>query len=108
MKNMIKSILMSLFIFTASANAGDICAVLYEHANYGGASYHVFNGEGNVGWIGDWWNDKVSSVHVSPGCQITLYEHANYAGMPYTLTSSTSYVGGLFNDQTSGFSCYCY
>ena len=95
-------------LFLSASVSANICAVLYEHANYGGASYHVFNGQGNVAWIGDWWNDKVSSVHVSPGCQITLYEHANYSGMPYTLTGATSYVGNLFNDQTSAFSCYCY
>ncbi len=102
-KLMIAALLFSLAAASAQAN---ICATLYEHENYSGASLNVFTNQ-SVSNVGHWWNDRVTSVQVAPGCQITLYEHVDFKGLPYTLWESSYNVGELFNDQASSYSCSC-
>lgn len=106
MKNLVKLVVMLLAI-SQTAQAGDICAVLFEHANYGGANYVVYNPNANTSYVGDWWNDKVSSVSVLPGCHITLFEHANFGGDTTSIYDNTSYVGNWWNDKASSFACHC-
>lgn len=89
------------------AQAHEICAILYEHADFGGNSYVVFGDYTEVPYVGKWWNDRISSVRVVPGCSLTLFEHTNYQGLPYHIDSDLSYVGNLFNDRASAFTCYC-
>lgn len=75
----------------AAASAGEVGAsatvisVLYEHANFGGASVAVTGSpcvEGTnqtIGFLGS-MNDKVSSFKTFYNCYITMYEHAEYQG----------------------------
>ncbi|MFD5243641.1 peptidase inhibitor family I36 protein [Amycolatopsis sp. NPDC058340] len=75
----------------AAASAGEVGAsatvisVLYEHANFGGASVAVTGSpcvEGTnqtVGFLGA-WNDRISSFKTFNNCYITMYEHAEYQG----------------------------
>ena len=65
---------------------GDNCprlaeVVIYEHINFGGASAQT-----SLNWryVGDWWNDKVSSIVVLGGVW-RFYEHANYGGRYWDL-----------------------
>merc|ERR1712062_963166 len=37
------------------------CAIIYEHSNYHGKQRHVC---GNTGYVGNDWNDKVSSLRI--------------------------------------------
>ena len=75
--------------------------VIYEHANFQGASKSL--GEGryfDVNSLGI-GNDRLSSLRVPQGMQVTLYEHANGTGRSKLFTQDTSYVGDDFNDITS-------
>ena len=71
--------------------------IIYEHANYLGASAHVlFNidnlekfkgpcrktvdsGDGNSSTV-ETWDDCISSIRVAPGWRATLYEHRDFKG----------------------------
>jgi hypothetical protein len=85
--------------FALPASAADIC--FYEHINYQGAS---FCASADNGWIGNAWNDRVSSVRVPAGASVELYEHINYGGRVLKLTAdSTNLVTLGFNDAASSF-----
>ena len=75
--------------------------VIYEHANFQGASKTL--GEGryfdiNSLGIG---NDRLSSLKVPSGMQVTLYEHIDGYGRSKIFTQDAHYVGNDFNDLTS-------
>jgi len=90
------------FMFAANVYAG--CTV-YEHANYQGYSF-IFDSGTKQPYVGDAWNDKISSVQVSNGCALTGYLHANFGGDSETF-GNTNYVGDLWNDQISSVYCSC-
>lgn len=105
-KKILATLVLSLGVFASSANA-DLCAVMYEHDNYSGASMVVSGANSHNGFIGSWWNDRVTSVTLEPGCSITLFEHANFGGASYTLSGSSGNLGSLWNDQISSYKCDC-
>lgn len=81
----------------AHAADGSIC--LYAKKSYQGASLCV---SADTPWIGDSWNDRVSSVRVPAGMQTQLFADVNYGGASVTLTADTPNLGKLgFNDLTS-------
>jgi len=86
---------------------GTVCAVMYEDSNYSNHAYIIWGLNANSTYVGDSWNDKVSSVYVAPGCQLTLYQDSNYQGLPQTYTQSAAFVGSEFNDKASSFKCTC-
>ncbi|GMO12951.1 MULTISPECIES: beta/gamma crystallin-related protein [unclassified Bradyrhizobium] len=53
--------------------------VIYEHANWGGASAQTSL---NWNYVGDWWNDKISSIVVLGG-HWRLFEHTNFGGQSW-------------------------
>ncbi|WET81117.1 hypothetical protein P3102_07800 [Amycolatopsis sp. QT-25] len=97
----------------AAASAGEVGAsatvisVLYENANFGGASVAVTGSpcvEGTnqtVGFLGD-WNDRISSFQTFHNCYITMYEHAEYQGerQEWYANDSGNY-GSNMNDRGS-------
>jgi len=97
------SLAMSSFASAASART---CATLYEHINFGGDSREVGDGV-NTAWIGDLWNDQVSSIEVSPGCVLNAYEHINFGGSHETFLGSVPWVGDSWNDKISSYTCSC-
>lgn len=74
--------------------------VIYEHANYKGASKELDAGNYDICQMGI-PNDTLSSLRVPSGMKATLYEHAHFAGRTKTFTSDTDWVGNDFNDITS-------
>ena len=94
---------LAILWFTGPAKAG--CA-LYEHINYGGQTFHMTEGQ-SYAYLGDAWNDRVSSVQVSPQCELVTYQHINYGGDRRAYASSVSFVGNLWNDQISSAQCRC-
>merc|ERR1712013_890455 len=63
------------------------CLTIYEHYNFGGRNHRYCSQ--NVGFVGGWWNDRVSSLKVSGraqvpapvrACSVEIFEHANYHG----------------------------
>jgi hypothetical protein len=73
----------------------------YEHATYGGNSFHA---DYNISWVGSYWNDRISSL-------LAGYNHAwtvlcwdiNYGGAQFWVQSGldVSYVGSTWNDKAS-------
>ncbi len=91
--------------FTATVGSAPVAATgavcFYEHVGYAGAS---FCADADSGYIGNAWNDRVSSVKVRAGTQLDLYEHASYGGRVLALSGDTpDLVARGFNDLMSSF-----
>lgn len=81
--------------------------VIYEHSNFSGASVRT-----NLGWyeVGDWWNDKISSIVVVSGVW-RFYEHWHFEGRYWDIGPGYYYrveEGGIPNDVISSFRIISY
>lgn len=57
----------------------------------------------NSAWIGDFWNDKISSIKVYSGIW-EFFEHANFQGRSFRLAPGEyAWVGDVWNDMISSF-----
>lgn len=85
--------------------------VLYEHRDFGGHKF-TLRGSYNLSYIGDRWNDKVSSIACHSRCNITIYEHRDYQGgrfvFGYIGHPNTKYVGDGWNDRMSSAKVQCF
>jgi hypothetical protein len=84
--------------------------VLYEHANFGGASAHItsdvpnlnkFNGpcvhdDGET--VTRDWNDCVSSVRVAPGWRATIYRDPNFHDDSLEITADVENLALVMGD----------
>ncbi|WP_142950242.1 beta/gamma crystallin domain-containing protein [Bacillus thuringiensis] len=68
----------------------------YEHINGEGASFSIYSGEYKP-FVGNWWNDKISSVLVAPRTLVILYEHINFTGRKKNLFNYKYSSPHLFN-----------
>ena len=72
---------------------------LYQHVNYQGK---LMEASANIAWIGNEFNDLVSSVRVGPSAEVTLYEHKDYKGKTLTVRKDTPDLRKRgFNDKMS-------
>lgn len=71
---------------------------VYADANYAGASLVV---SANTAWVGDAWNDRISSMRIPPGVSVQVFWDANYMGKTRTFTSDVPFVGEEWNDRIS-------
>jgi hypothetical protein len=78
---------------------GEVC--FYEHFNYKGDSFCVKSGE-DASWVGDAWNDRISSIKVKGGASVRIFEHADYQGAEATARRSVPQLN-KFNDQISSY-----
>ena len=86
----------------AAAGAHMPEVVLYEHRNFGGAEWRT-----NLGWgyVGDFWNDKVSAIIVVSGVW-RFYEHRDFGGRSWDLGPGYYdwvVAAGIPNDIISSF-----
>jgi len=126
MRSFLFALMMCVWSFEAAAQD---CRV-YQHRDYGGASWGLLSGEllaginSNIGqscshvnctiyWRPD-WNDHISSFRVRRGCTITLWQHIDGSRVPprgygahFRSNRSYRYVGSRWNDQTSLVECRC-
>ncbi|WP_369799659.1 beta/gamma crystallin domain-containing protein [Brevibacillus sp. SKDU10] len=51
----------------------------FEHIDGNGASFTLNSGD-SLSYVGDRWNDRISSVRVAPRTLVVLYEHINFTG----------------------------
>jgi hypothetical protein len=78
---------------------GPVC--FFADVNYGGAS---FCASADSSWIGTAWNDRVSSVKVQAGYQVTLYNDVNFGGASLALSGDEpNLVNRGFNDLASSY-----
>lgn len=80
--------------------------VYYEHAEFQGASFAV-NGSSSLDYVGQYWNDRISSIACSPYCTVTVWEHANYGGRSWRTGGRVPYVGQGWNDRVSSLVQRC-
>jgi hypothetical protein len=88
----------------------------YEHTSYdsrGLGAYITLSVGNSYYYVGDNWNDRISSLHIYPSSYVTLYQHWHYEGYYLTLVNNggnywfqnvTNYKmpnGTNWNDQTS-------
>ena len=74
--------------------------MLFQHANYGGASQSFGPGRYDVGQLSI-GNDQASSILVPPGYRVTLFQHAGFKGTQKVFAGDAVYVGNDFNDSVS-------
>src|SRR5215510_3710672 len=84
--------------------------ILYQHINWGGHTFTI-RGNYNLSYIGDRWNDKVSSIACHSRCTITIYEHRDFGGHSFVFgyigRPNTKYVGDYWNDRMSSAKVLC-
>jgi hypothetical protein len=80
----------------------------YEHQNFGGGSRGIHLGTARR-YVGDDWNDRISSVSCAPGCRLKVWEHRDFAGASksFAVGGATVYVGDDWNDRISSVKVYC-
>ena len=80
-------------------SGGNVC--FYEDTQYRGAS---FCADGDSSWVGNAWNDRISSVKVKSGYQVQVFDDINFGGQGYALNGDYgSFVDFGFNDRVSSF-----
>src|SRR5688572_28897570 len=81
---------------------GDPHAFFYKDINLGNTA---ISSSGSKSYVGDRFNDRMSSLSVPPRREVQLFEHTNYGGRSVT----TKYPGEMdlrrhgFNDLVSSF-----
>jgi hypothetical protein len=94
--------LLALFGFASAADASGCRVKVYWDANFGGESWTT---DHDVNWVGDHWNDQISSIKVFSGVW-EFYWDTQYGGESMRLHPGRySYVGDHWNDQISSFRC---
>jgi hypothetical protein len=71
---------------------------VFEHANFSGRSKSF--GIGNYSYIGNDFNDILTSIRIPPGRNIVVeaFEHANFQGRSTVLSYSQASIGADWND----------
>jgi hypothetical protein len=78
--------------------------VMYEHCDFGGSFLPLGKDDSTgVGYIGDIWNDRVSSIRVPPGYKVILFSEANFKGTKNIFTSDVKCFSRDFNDKVSSY-----
>jgi hypothetical protein len=110
----ILAVVFAVSLVTPSAQAGEREAggprtfncIGFLHRDFAGP--HIANNKGEQwDYVGDNWNDKISSIRVSPGCRIVAYMHRDFQGDSTVFDQDYRYVGDLWNDQISSLKCQC-
>lgn len=79
--------------------------VVYEHINFGGASWRT---NLNYFYVGGWWNDRISAIVIVRGTW-RFYQDRDYRGRFWDLRGPGYYpwvvAAGIPNDIISSFRC---
>jgi len=94
-----------LMLMLASGVAQATCSV-FEHHHFGGWRLDLHGGS-QWNYVGNRYNDKISSIRVSRGCTFTAYEHRDFHGWSQTYRTDTPTLGRGINDQISSGRCTC-
>jgi hypothetical protein len=84
------------------SHAGGCDVTVFWDANFRGEAWRT---HGDAPYVGDHWNDQISSIHVESGIWEFFFD-AGYRGERMVLRpGNVSYVGDHWNDQISSFRC---
>lgn len=85
-----------------------VIGIEYEHAGFGGSSITYSSSVTcagfvhSVAYVGDGWNDRISSAKAFSSCNHSQhFEHANFGGASVDCFGACSYIGDAMNDRTS-------
>lgn len=126
---LVRAAMTGLFLCAGSHLVSAQDCRVYQHRDFGGASWGLSSGEILAGlpdqginqtcshvsctiyWRPD-WNDQISSFRVARGHTITLWQHIDGSRIPprgygahFRTYKSYKYVGSGWNDQTSLVEC---
>jgi hypothetical protein len=87
--------------FDVDPSQSGVFITLFEHARFQGQSFQLALGE--YFFIGQAWNDIVSSIRVPEMLQVEAFQHADFQGFHPLYASDVPYVGNRYNDQFSSF-----
>jgi hypothetical protein len=84
-------------LFPAFLDKIDYAAIVYEDSDFGGSEYRLSAGEYDLtsDKVGI---NKISSLKVTDGYEVTLFEGEDFDGRSKTFTGDANYVGDDFND----------
>lgn len=73
---------------------------VFEHANFQGRSMNI---DQDMPWVGNDWNDKISSIRIPYGMEVVVYFDGNYQGAYQVFTSDWNVATSLreWNDKIS-------
>jgi hypothetical protein len=78
----------------------------YQHAEWQGMRQAITDGTRQP-YVGDEWNDQISSIACNVNCSLTVYQHRDYGGLHRTFYPNIQYVGDAWNDQISSMVVNC-
>lgn len=82
-----------------------VCTI-YQHFGFEGRSLELAAGQ-DAGLLDERWNDTVSSIRVSRGCQLLIYSRSWYRGQSTRVVEDISQLQGYWNDRISSARCVC-
>ena len=80
--------------------------ILFEHEDFAGSATDVTQGT-RQRYVGDSWNDKISSIACRSGCVLTTYEDRDFGGDWHFWRGNMAYVGDAWNDRISSLTADC-
>ena len=80
--------------------------IYFADANFQGMRGALRDG-GETAWVGDAWNDRISSVQCDPGCTLEAYEDIDFGGARERFRGNVGFVGPAWNDRASALRVQC-
>ena len=71
--------------------------VAFENIDFGGASLEI---TGSMAYVGNDWNDRISSVKIPSEYKIVIYENSNFSGK-YLILEGNQNCNSFWNDKVS-------
>jgi hypothetical protein len=93
-----------LGVFNKKVSSQTDGCYVYEHPNFGGGNLFIPGGEGYT-YLGDWWNDKITSIQIFGSYKLVVYQHSELQGESKTFYEGTRTVGDLWDNQISSLEC---
>jgi uncharacterized protein YraI len=82
--------------------AGPAQVCFYEHWDFSGNRFCASEGDSRA-FVTTAWNDRISSIQVSPGASVQVCQHANFDGWCDRFNSNVRRLTENRNDQISSF-----
>ncbi|EJQ86855.1 hypothetical protein IGW_05330 [Bacillus cereus ISP3191] len=99
------------YSYTNDVNFRAPVNTFYEHINGGGHYYTLLSGE-EQDYVGNWWNDRISSIRIAPRTLVIIFQHRGFKGVsatfenPYDSYWLVNLLEGNWNDKVSSIKTY--